>query len=75
VANRYRFYGRVPEPEPPSDLKSCCRRAFREGVVQGRRIGRTEGYEIGVDIGFLKCRQTKTDEDSAREPAPVGDQP
>jgi hypothetical protein len=28
-----------------------------------------------VDIGFLKCRQTKTDEDSAQESAPVGEQP
>ncbi len=46
-------------PTPPKNLKPCCRSTFLDAVAMGRRLGRWEGYEIGVDVGFLKLLKEK----------------
>lgn len=54
---------RVEVPTPPENLKSCCRRTFLDAVTIGRRLGRWEGYEIGVDVGYLKRFQSRVSVD------------
>ncbi len=60
-----RFYWQAGWDEAEKEMaallkKPCCRRAYKEGFVAGRRQGRDEGYEVGVDIGYLKgCRASK----------------